>query len=118
MSGIEQEQNESNREENQPRYTRDEYNEWKPNADMPEYEVAIQEAIRRIKDEDALVRDELSIGVRVHLKPIDNPDITVSLVDVATAKLAGKAVDRDDETISEEEVVKRLEALLEHERNQ
>jgi hypothetical protein len=83
------------------------------NAPWPDYEAAVREAIRRIREEDALVREDLSIGIRMSLKPIDKGDMTISLMDSATARIVARIINEEDETITEDEVVNRLEALLE-----
>lgn len=68
-------------------YSRDRYEEEivSGNAPWPEYDDAVEEAIRRIREEDALVREDLSIGIRVSLKPIDNAEnSTITLMHSAT----------------------------------
>ena len=82
--------------------------------DWPDYENAVQESIRRIREEDALVREEYAeLGTRVNLKDLDKPDdIALSLMDISTKKIVAYVVNEEDETITEEEVITRLEALL------
>ncbi|MFC7227768.1 hypothetical protein N0B31_10170 [Salinirubellus salinus] len=83
-------------------------------APWPEYTDAVQESIRRIKEEDALVRENYDgLGTRLMLTDTDKPDdITTSLMDNATMGIVSKVVNEEDETITEEEVVNRLEELL------
>ena len=95
-------------------YSREEYVESIPsNPDTPSYEDALAEAIRRIEEENGFERNEFPIGTRVTLKDIDKPDQNIiSMMDHATMLLAAEAVNEDDKTITEDELVKRLQTLL------
>ena len=99
-----------------PYFSREEYQDEVVTgaAPWPDYEAVIEDAIRRIRDEDALVREHYDgLGWRMSLKPIDKDDMTTSLMDHATAAVVHQVIDEEDETISENEVVERLEELLE-----
>lgn len=111
MNQKEAEREESNRDENQPRYTRDEYEDWKPNADTPAYEAAIREALRQVQQEDAFYKRELPIGIRAGIQPDYDGDVP-GMVEHAVMKIGGEVIEKDDEEMTEEELVNRLEALL------
>ena len=101
-----------------PYITREEYdNEITGDvAPWPDYEDAVRESIRRTREEDALNREHYDgLGTRLVLRDTDKPDdITISLMDNATMGIVSRVVNEEDETITEEEVVNRLEALLEN----
>lgn len=83
-------------------------------ADWPPYEDAVQEAIRRIQEEDALVREHYDgLGTRLMLTDTDKPDkMVLSLMDNATMRIVSRVVNEEDETITEAEVIQRLQTLL------
>ena len=114
MNQKEAEREESNRDKDQPRYTREDYEE-NSLSTYPGYIEVLEDAIRVLDEQEDIVTTEEILGETRTMMTRVNENEAMTPWEHAIMRVGQAVIDED--LIEQTEVQQRLERALEHERN-